>query len=202
MSKQADGLERGALLGTLGDFADAIDGLGELEGEVGLRGWVGGECERDRSDAADESAEQGACVAVGKGAGAVFEQGAEQGEDGGRDFVCGEGGEVDFNLALGGKAGASGTEGARAGLWGVVVAEDVGVDGTAAATFAVGEDMTAFHGYLRKRKSPREAGFFSFSIYKFRISGWESKSANFVGVSRRVRVVLCGGITLVKRVGG
>ena len=65
MSKQANGLERGALLGTLDDFADAIDGLGELEGEIGLRGWVGGESERDRSDAADESAEQGAGVAVG-----------------------------------------------------------------------------------------------------------------------------------------
>jgi hypothetical protein len=158
MSKQADGLERGALLGTLGDFADAIDGLGELEGEVGLRGWVGGECERDRSDAADESAEQGACVAVGKGAGAVFEQGAEQGEDGGGDFAWGEGGEMDFDLAPGGEAGASGTEGARAGLRGVVVAEDVGVDGAAAATFAVGKDVAAFHGWSPETKKPARGG--------------------------------------------
>lgn len=39
-------------------------------------------------------------------------------------------------------------------------------------------------------KKPARGGLFSFSIYKFRISGWESKSANFVGVSWRVSDVL------------
>ena len=57
---------------------------------------------------------------------------------------------MDFDLAPSGKAGASGTEGARAGLRGVMVAEDVGGDGAAAATFAVGKDVAAFHGCLRK----------------------------------------------------
>jgi hypothetical protein len=32
----------------------------------------------------------------------------------------------------------------------VMVTEDVGVDGAAAATFAVGEDVAAFHGCLRQ----------------------------------------------------
>jgi hypothetical protein len=32
----------------------------------------------------------------------------------------------------------------------VMVAEDVGGDGAAAATFAVGKDVAAFHGCLRK----------------------------------------------------
>jgi hypothetical protein len=158
MSQQASGLEQGALLVTLGDFADAIDGLGELEGEVGLRGWVGGEGERDRSDTADEGAEQDSGAAVGKGAGAVFEQGAEQGEDGGGNLAGGEGGEVDFDLSPGVEAGASGTEGARAGLRGVVVAEDVGVEGAAAAAFAVGEDVAAFHGRSPAMKKPARGG--------------------------------------------
>jgi hypothetical protein len=134
----------------LDDFADAIDGLGEVEGKVGLGRWVGGEGERDRSGAADESAEEGSGVSVGEGAGAVFEQGAEQGKDGCGNFVWGEGGEVDFDLAPGVEAGASGTEGTRARLWGVMVAEDVGVDGAAAAALAVGKDVAAFHGCLRK----------------------------------------------------
>jgi len=145
----------------LDDLADAVDGLGEVEGEVGLGGWVGGEGERDRSDAADESAEEGSGAAVGEGAGAVFEQGAEQGEDGGGDFVWGEGGEMDFDLAPGGEAGAPGTEGARAGLRGVVVAEDVGGDGAAAATFAVGKDVAAFHGRSPAMKKPARGGLFS-----------------------------------------
>jgi hypothetical protein len=65
---------------------------------------------------------------------------------------------MDFDLAPGGEAGASGTEGARAGLRGVVVAEDVGVDGAAAATFAVGKDVAAFHGWSPETKKPARGG--------------------------------------------
>lgn len=50
-------------------------------------------------------------------------------------------------------------------------------------------------------KKPARGGLFFFFYSKFRISGWGTKSAKFVGVSRRVSGVECGGITLVKRLG-
>ena len=87
------------------------------------------------------------------------------------DLVAGEGGEVDLDVAPGAEAGAAGTEGAGAWLRGVMEAEDVGFDGETAAALAVGKDVTAFHGSLRKRKKPARGGLFLFLLYKSRISG-------------------------------
>jgi hypothetical protein len=180
--QQAQRLQSVELFVAPDDVTDAIHGLGEIERPVMLGGWVGGEGKGDLAAGADECAEQGAGGAVGRGAGAVFEKGAEQGEDGGRDLFAGEGGEMDLDLTPGAEVGVAGPEGARAGLRCVVETEDVGVDGTAAAAFAVGKDVAAFHGWVLGRVRRSGVWRSALALFKGRLFGvrknqtsWRSK---------------------------
>jgi len=129
----------------LDDGGDAVEGFGELLGEVRFRGGIFRKGEGDGAVAAEEGAEQSAGVGIRDAAGAVFEERAENAKDGGGNLLRGDEGETapDVDPVL--EAGSGWAEGARPGLRGVVTAEDVAGCGAAAAAFSGGKDESTFH---------------------------------------------------------
>jgi hypothetical protein len=156
---------------TLEDGGDSVEGLREREGKVGLGLGVVGEGERDRAGSAHEGAEQNAGVAVGDAAGAVYEQSAEDGEDGDGNFLGSERDQVAAEVLPGTEAAAPRPQGTGLRLRRVMTAEDVIRGGATAAATSVSEEESAFHGGSpRAIKKAAQGGLFLFCIYKFRIS--------------------------------
>jgi hypothetical protein len=138
------------------DGCDAVEGFGEVLGEVRLRGGISREDEGDGAVAAQERTEQGAGVDVGDAVGAVFEERAENAEDRGGDLLRGDDGEIATDVDPVMEAGGGRAEGAGPGLGRVVTAEDVTGCGATAAAFSGGENEATFHGespVVRLRRS-------------------------------------------------
>jgi hypothetical protein len=99
----------------------------------------------------EEVAEKGSGAAVGDRARVLFEEGAEDVEDGGGNFGPVESGQGAAEVEPIGERHFAVAKGGDAGLRRVVLAEDVGGGGAAAAAFAVGEAVAALHGGPRSR---------------------------------------------------
>ena len=125
---------------------EAIDGLGQREGGVGLGPGAAGEGEGDGSEAAEQGAKENAGVAVGDGAGAVLKESAEDEEDRGRNLGAIEAGQSAAEVEPAAERGGAVAEGGNTGLGRMLATEDVGGGGAQAAVLPVGIDEAALHG--------------------------------------------------------
>jgi hypothetical protein len=121
------------------DLHEAIDGLGKGEGGIGLGCGVVGEGEGDGAEAAEQGAEQSAGVSVGDTV--LLKQCAEEVENGGRNLGAVESGQGAAEIEPVTEGRGAVAERGDTGLRGVLAAEDMGGGGSAAAAFAVGEDV-------------------------------------------------------------